>query len=46
MFIGDMAPTNIRDYVHRFHIIDEYIGPKGRPTAVAWPIYALINRQI
>jgi hypothetical protein len=24
-FIGDVVPTNIRDYVHLFHITDECI---------------------
>jgi hypothetical protein len=28
MFIGDMTPTNIWDYVRRFHANDERTGPR------------------
>jgi hypothetical protein len=25
IFIGDVEPMNIQTYIHRFHVIDEYI---------------------
>jgi hypothetical protein len=30
-----VAPTYIRDYVRRFHITNEYMGPGGRPVVAA-----------
>jgi hypothetical protein len=30
MFIGDVTPTNIRDYVRQCHITDERTGAWGR----------------
>jgi hypothetical protein len=27
IFVGDVEPTNISDYICQWHITDEYIGP-------------------
>jgi hypothetical protein len=44
MFIGDMTPTNTRDYVHRFHITDERTG--AQRTRPHGSIYSLVNQRI
>jgi hypothetical protein len=29
-FVGDVTPTNLRNYIRQFHVIDECTGPGGR----------------
>jgi hypothetical protein len=45
-FIGDVEPTNMCIYIHRFHIIDEYTGCLAPPHATAMcHIYYSVNER-
>jgi hypothetical protein len=45
MFIGDVAQTNIRSYIHQFHITDEHIGERGSDLGAQY-IRRLTNEYI